>query len=140
MTWLLLQYGQPAEAGGCPWDGTRDADFSNNGTVWSEDYTFLVTYWHQYTTCACTTSPMLSDDSDRLYEPLDVQVVVRSAQLPVELASAVDLNADGLVDYHDVWLFEEREGLPHELSDAIQATAEQGAGYRNTQGIRLPRP
>ncbi|HUU94732.1 MAG TPA: right-handed parallel beta-helix repeat-containing protein [Phycisphaerae bacterium] len=118
VTWLIYQYGQPAEDGGCLWDGTRDADFSNNGIVYSEDYTILSYYWLNSTECACTkgfggerTAVKLSGDELK--------------SLPADVVAAVDLNADGVIDHRDVRLFEQSHGLPDTLSEIIRATAEK---------------
>lgn len=53
LSFLLAQEGQPAAAGGCPWDGTRDADFSNNGGVLAEDFTYIFAHWNMTSACTC---------------------------------------------------------------------------------------
>ena len=128
VTWLLLQYGESAEYGGCPWDGTRDADFSNDGLVGAEDHSFFVSYWLQHSECACTrAAPLL---------PMFATAVATADLTPAE-ASAADRNRDGVVDHRDVYLFEVEHDLPHTLSEAIRATAErQAEGQRSLRGMR----
>ncbi|MCP3916117.1 MAG: HYR domain-containing protein [bacterium] len=106
VTLLLFQFGNTAAAGGCPWDGTtRDADFSNNGAVGSEDYTFLLASWLTTSTCACT----LPSTTDNRFLPNRKRV-----ETPIEMA--VDFHPDGWIDAKDVEVFEKRNGLPHLLS------------------------
>jgi hypothetical protein len=114
VTWLIATFGNLAADGGCPWDGTRDADFSNNGAVGSEDYSALSGNWLTATTCACTViGPM----------PLaPVQTRVRARDLHPWLAERADLDRDGVVTHEDVALFEKRHGLPDALSRAIRDT------------------
>jgi len=45
VTWLISTFGDPMDGGTHPWDGTRDADFSTDGFVGTEDYAFLVSNW-----------------------------------------------------------------------------------------------
>ncbi len=108
VTLLIFQYGNLAADGGCPWDGTtRDADFSNNGAVGSEDYSFLVANFGFHPPCPCTTTSTGGGGAR--------QLVVETASLPAPMRS-VDRNADGLVDHRDVQLFELERGLPGTLS------------------------
>lgn len=135
VTWFLYQYSQAAASGGCPWDGTRDADFSNNGLVGTEDYSMLTPNWLRSTACACTPSPATDDG---LFEELAARrlpVALDASDLPEEIAKVVDLNADGVIDFRDVRLFEDANGLPHDLSDVIRAEAEQ-AGNLHRVGAR----
>ncbi|MCP3915881.1 MAG: HYR domain-containing protein [bacterium] len=110
VTLLLFQFGNTAAAGGCPWDGTtRDADFSNNGAVGSEDYTFLLASWLTTSTCACT----LPSTTDNRFLPNRKRV-----ETPIEMA--VDFHPDGWIDAKDVEVFEKRNGLGHELSKRMR--------------------
>lgn len=115
VTWLIFQFGQLHAPGGCPWNGTRDADFSNNGAVGSEDYTFLTQNWLKFTTCACSLDS--GGDSDTA----NIAASVAIADLPQGVGAAADLNADGVVDVNDVEMFERMNGLPRTLSDAMRA-------------------
>jgi hypothetical protein len=116
VTWLLYQYGGVAEPGGCPWDGTRDADFSLNGVVGLEDYLFFSENWHAFSACGCTSAPPEGDA-----KPLNTEVQVSA--LPAKVRAKVDLTRDGIVDYRDVEAFERRHGLGNELSSRIKWTA-----------------
>ncbi|RKY19441.1 MAG: hypothetical protein DRQ55_10605 [Planctomycetota bacterium] len=118
VTWFIFQFGGLAAGGGCPWDGvTRDADFSNNGAVGSEDYPFLTANFLATTSCGCA----LPASSAGHRGPGDPGASWRllTAQLPAQMQERVDLNADGVVDAQDVRLFEQRNGLPHSLSDRL---------------------
>ncbi len=116
VTWLLFQFGDLHEPGGCPWDGTRDADFSNNGAVGAEDYTFLATSWLTSSTCPCTRADPAAGPAARR------ETVLWSAALPTPVARRADLNRDGLIDYADVEIFETRHNLSGELSARMQET------------------
>ena len=112
MTLFLFQFGSTAAPGGCAWDGTRDADFSNNGAVGSEDYTFLVNNW--LTTSACSCMLPLVGGNGNGGEP----AVSKRAVTDVE--QAVDFSRDGRIDATDVEIFERRHGLPHTLSKRMR--------------------
>jgi hypothetical protein len=114
VTWFVFTFGDLAADGGCPWDGTtRDADFSNNGAVGSEDYSFLTANWLDFTNCSCT----LASSPAPGRKPHGMGVTAIDTQLlQPEVAEMVDANRDGRFDHQDVRIFEERHGLPHELS------------------------
>ncbi len=118
VAWFLSQFGEPAASGGCPWDGTRDADFSNNGAVGIEDYGFLSENWLLYTECGCS-SPLPGGGGG--IAPTNTEIPVSS--LPVDVGSKVDLNRDGVVDHKDVAAFERRHRLGNGLSSRIKKTA-----------------
>jgi len=112
VTLLLSQFGGTASAGGCPFDGsTRDADFSNDGAIGSEDYSFLTANWLTSTSCSCFL-PDGRGDGPRV----ERWIPVRDA-----ISARADVNGDGRVDVHDVELFEEREGLSGALSARMRA-------------------
>jgi hypothetical protein len=117
VTLLMALFEQLNADGCCTWDGTRDADFDNNGFVGASDYMLLTTSWLDVTACECTTSS---------YEPggnraSSVPRLARNANdLPVALAVRADLNADGRVDWLDVKQFETENGLPNALSEALR--------------------
>jgi polyisoprenoid-binding protein YceI len=110
VTWLLSQFGSLHAAGGCPWDGTRDADFSDNGAVGSEDYTFLVANW--LATSGCVSCPATAAGGHTRTSAPVVDEVTRSA----------DFDGNGTVDFHDVQIFEDARGLDRELSRLMRAT------------------
>ncbi len=131
VTWLLFQFGSPVVTNPTciPWTAAlRDADYSNDGAVTSLDYTFITNNWLDFSTCPCAAlsggggsepasdevEPMLSD-TFRTARPAD--------ELPADVADRVDLNRDGVVDFHDVKIFEDRNGLSHSLSNKIEQTA-----------------
>ena len=109
VTWFLGQFGTFTAAGGCPWDGvTRDADFSNNTVIGSEDYTFLAANWLTASTC--------------LTCPVTVSGGRSSTPVVDTLTSQADLNNDGVVNHRDVALLEESLGLPPQLSTRMRAS------------------
>jgi len=127
ITWFLFQLGGPANAGGCPWDGsTRDADFSNNTMVGSEDYAFFTSVWLTTSGCACslpltagggrTLGRMPGSRFDR--EP---SLEIQAATLSPRMRAALDRDGDGVVDYKDVRSLEELHDLPHTLSSRLEA-------------------
>ena len=46
--------------------------------------------------------------------------------LPADLGKRADLNKDGVVDYKDVRAFEQRNGLPNDLSSLMEASEKIG--------------
>jgi len=116
-SWLSATFGDPHDPGGCPWNGDRDADFNNSGTVNAPDHSLMASNWQAKTVCACGAGLTGPDDAE------DVKVQVLIGELPTEVGNRVDLVADGVFDHRDVFEFERLNGLPHTLSAAIQATA-----------------
>lgn len=113
VTQFLAQFGLLASSGGCPWDGvTADADFSNDGAIGAEDYTFLTVGW-------------LTSSSSTCFLPLsggNRTGQKRSLQVTDAISAAADLSGNGIVDFRDVELFERQHGLSGELSRAMRAT------------------
>ncbi|MFO0873085.1 MAG: HYR domain-containing protein [Phycisphaerales bacterium] len=109
VTLLVAQFGTLAAPGGCPWDGTRNADFSNDGVIGSLDYSILSGSGNWLTTSSCACSLPLEGGG----EPKDPAgwVLVHDAT-----TAAADLNHDGRVDVRDVEVLEQRHGLSGELS------------------------
>ena len=114
VTLFIAQFGDPASDGDCPWDGTRDADFSNNNVVFGEDYSLLSGQWLTLSSCACAMPQQGGDDPRRL----EHWTAVRDAR-----TRAADLNRDGRVDVRDVELLEQRHGFSGELSRRMRETA-----------------
>ncbi|GJM23165.1 MAG: hypothetical protein DHS20C15_30800 [Planctomycetota bacterium] len=107
VTLLLAQFGTVPAIGPCPWDGvTRNADFSNNGPVGSEDYVFITANWLQVSACVCPSPASTRGGSG----PQTRLSVVDS------LTRAADLNRDGFIDVLDVEVLEQRHALSGELS------------------------
>ena len=120
VTWFLDQFGSLAASGGCPWDGlTRDADFSNNGAIGSEDYPFLTANFLSMSSCACA-SPLPDTVGQRQNPSAGTRWSLPLSQVPARMHARVDLNGDQVVDHRDVRLFESRHGLPHELSELMR--------------------
>jgi hypothetical protein len=137
VTWLMFQWGSlpgggPAAPGGCPWDGTRDGDFDNNNVFTSNDYLLLSSQWHTWTTCPCMTL------SGEVAGPVQRLVSVPTAALPAEVAHAVDLNRDGVINDQDVRAFEVANGLPPVLSSQMQPSRSAVSETRPTV-VRTPR-
>jgi len=114
VTLFLLQVGLPASPGGCPWDGTRDADFSNNGVVGTEDYSFLTANWLTISGCGCSLPSTHGGGGRR-------SLVFRSKVLPA--TAGADRNGDGWIDWRDVEIYERSVGLAPYLSTKIRAAA-----------------
>ncbi|MCH8879170.1 MAG: HYR domain-containing protein [Planctomycetes bacterium] len=122
VTLLLAQFGNSASAGGCPWDTvTRDADFSNNNIIGSEDYTFLTDNWLTFSSCNCTLGADGPGGSGGV-----LLTAISVEDLPADLGKRADLNKDGVVDYKDVRAFEQRNGLPNDLSSLMEASEKIG--------------
>jgi hypothetical protein len=117
VTWLMYQWSLgpgPAAFGDCPWDGTRDADFNNDDILDTTDYGILSGNWLTWSTCPCTV--MAGD-------PVEPEAAwsVGIEQLPPHVGAAVDFNGDGVVDYEDVEMFENANGLSNVLSSQLRA-------------------
>ncbi|GJQ28061.1 MAG: hypothetical protein HBSAPP02_30930 [Phycisphaerae bacterium] len=131
VTLLLVQFGSLEASGGCPWDGTRGADFDLNGAIGSPDYTALSANWLQYQSCcgpfgwrlvAPSDGDLVPDliamPSSRIVSTIDV------SQLAPDVAALADLNGDRVIDYHDVEVFESRMGLPNDLSTRMRSAGQ----------------
>ena len=120
ITWYLFQFGSLAASGGCPWDGlTRDADFSNNGAIGSEDYPFLTANFLSTSSCPCV--PPLPNTVERGQGPgATARWSLPLTQVPAWMHDRVDLNRDQVVNHLDVRLFESQHNLPHELSTRMR--------------------
>jgi hypothetical protein len=116
VTFLLVQFGGPEPAGGCPWNGMRGADFNNDGNVGTPDYTILVPQWLTMTECEPCAVPFTVSKPGGRSLPL---TSIPTTQLDPRVAEKADLNRDGLVDFRDVRAFEIREGLPDTLSTSM---------------------
>jgi len=114
LTWLISQFGTGAASGGCPWDGTRDADFSGNGAVLSEDYAFQTANWLATSNGDCILASTWGPG-----ERLERRSILRVHDA---VSNAADVNGDGWIDHLDARLFEDANGLPHELSETMRAT------------------
>lgn len=117
LTWFLFQFGSLQADGGCPFDQvTRDADYSLDGAVGSEDYVFLTTNWLLSTDCACAIPLAQGED------PLDpararrLRARLQAAELPPHMRARLDRNGDGVFDFRDVRIIEAQNGLPPALS------------------------
>lgn len=120
VTLLLVQFGTAAHPGGCPWNGTRDADFSNNGGVQSEDYTFLTASWLTTSSCPCMMRRPLSERSG---SAVDAEAVAWTRPITATTPAAIraaDLNNDDVIDFRDVQIFERRQNLGNVLSERIR--------------------
>jgi hypothetical protein len=113
VTFFISEFGNLANAGGCAWDGTtRDADFSDNGAIGSEDYGFLTAGW--LTTSNCVGCGLLVDPGNDPSGGARRAVRARTPRL-----RRVDFNRDGKIDVRDVKIFEDRHGFGNALSRAM---------------------
>lgn len=134
VTLLLVQFGSLEASGGCPWNGTRGADFDLNGAIGSPDYTALSANWLQFRNCCNPfgwpimgpTGPSNEDVAAiaLMGSSSSVSSAVAVSQLSPEAAALADLNSDGVVDYRDVEVFETRMGLPNNLSARMRTVSQ----------------
>jgi len=123
VTFFLSKFGTVAAAGGCPWDGTRDADFDNNGVVLGGDYNFLSGNWLQFSSCPCTTLQAPPGGGGGNRPGLRPVPVIDVTELAPDVAVRADLTKDGKIDYRDVEAFEKLHGLPNTLSLKMKTSA-----------------
>lgn len=134
VTLLLVQFGSLEASGGCPWNGTRGADFDLNGAIGSPDYTALSANWLQFRNCCNPfgwpimgpTGPSSGDVAEMalMGSSSSASASVAVSQLSPEAAALADLNSDGVVDYRDVEVFETRMGLPNDLSARMRTVSQ----------------
>jgi hypothetical protein len=123
VTYYIATFGFFDAPGGCPFDGiTRDADFSNNGAVGTEDYTLMTDQW--LTVSSCSGCPLNGPQFNNII------TTVNTSMLPTWVASRVDRNFDGVIDAVDVAMFEKMNGLPQTLSRAIKRAEMLGASSK----------
>jgi hypothetical protein len=109
VTLFLAQFGTSPSTGGCPWNGLRSADFSNNGVVASEDYSALSPNWLSISpVCACT-DPVVVEEEERGHN-------ITWLRVRDQVSRKADLDNNGRVDARDVEIFERRFNLSGELS------------------------
>ncbi len=144
VTLWVTQFDESCHPGGCPWDGTRDSDFSDNCNVNIEDYGFFIIikdgfgdfpgfgeFPHANGGCTCGTT---SQPVAGFYHAM--AVVSRSAaDLSPEVRAKVDLNTDGVIDHRDIRIFETNNGLPHTISSALKT-----AQTKRASGGIVPTP
>jgi hypothetical protein len=111
VTLFLAQFGTGPFPDVCAWTGVRDSDFSNNGAIAAEDYTFLVNNWLTLSSCVCSIPSTWGGPGGLGRD--------RKA-VTTRLDSQADLYRDGWIDYRDVELFETRNNLPHTLSKRMR--------------------
>ncbi len=121
VTFYLSKFGFPAAAGGCPWNGTRDADFDNDGVDFGPDYNFLSGNWLQFSSCPCTLLQAPPGGGNR--PGLRPVPVIDATEVAPDVALRADLTKDGKIDYRDVEAFEKAHGLPNTLSVKMKISA-----------------
>ncbi len=165
VTLFIAQFGMNVSGPNpCPYNNVRDADFSLNGAVGSEDFSILQPNWLQFTACSCP-SPVVAGDvvfSDDWVGALDIDNVDRRrrtkridldmvqtridvASLAPEIAAYADLDGDNEITFNDVRIFETDYGFDHRLSDSLKQIdlrkSERGKldslGRRGASGIGL---
>jgi hypothetical protein len=50
---VLAEMGAIGLAGDCPWNGTPQADFSGDGAVLADDFSFVFINWERTSACGC---------------------------------------------------------------------------------------
>ena len=128
VTWLIGTFGEAADGGTHPWDTVRCADFSDNGFVGTEDFTFLAENWAVFEIFECG-GVLASQSSGGVLgsaatSPLEApRTLVPVGELPDWVANRADFNRDGVVDVEDVKRFEQLHGLGNALSSKMEVTA-----------------
>lgn len=129
VTFIVANFGAAELPGGCPWDGTRGTDFSNNGLVHSEDYSLLVSNWLALTSCSCTSPAMA-------FKNFDQRTSIHVSLLDPYTAKRVDLNKDGVFDANDLRIFEHSHGIQKTLSNLWIPVNSTDNQFYNTGGGR----
>jgi hypothetical protein len=129
VTLLIARFGDFADGGTHPWDGTRDADFSDDLVAAAEDYTFVATNWLAFEDFSCDGPRQAGSGIDPA-KALErgARVAVPVARLSSGTAARADLNHDNIVDVKDVKLFEDQNGLGHRLSSKIESVSHEKRG------------
>lgn len=137
VTWLVFTFGTTAVGDPCPFvfpgPGPRDADFSLNGVVSTEDYSLMTDQFLTLSSCTCTLP------SEGQPDPANPPHVDHRRSLPISevdprIRSHVDRNHDGIFDADDVELFEVERGLPNVLSTRLRV--EPAQRHPATKGTR----
>jgi len=138
VSWLLNQWTFPHQPGGCPWDGTRDANFDCEGVVGNNDLAILSENWFMGSVCECIP-PMSDPDAGGPATIADAgqadgaiaaaRTWIPISKLPLDMRANVNLYYDNVFDWRDVEIFEALYGLPDTLSTKM----------RETQPVRRPR-
>jgi len=102
----------------------RDADFSNNGNIGTEDFSIQSANWQQASSCTCA-APASGGPDGRKSVPI--------RELPADVGASVDTNGDGVFDVKDIEEFETRHGLDRSLSSRLRST---GHGVGSTSRNR----
>ena len=119
VTLLIAQFGLAATPDPSFDMQFRDADFSNNGVVGLEDYSFQTANFLTFTSSRCIPSFTGGGGGP------GAGIRVTKAQVRTAIERRADLNGNGWVDVVDVRLFEEQHGLSGELSRAMAASVGQ---------------
>lgn len=142
VTLFLVRFGTVAVPNSCPWNGLRDADFSNNLVVFTEDYAFLSDNWQQFASCCAGTGwpvvggpgpggaltpDAIDDGGSGLPRRARGELQIPVSRLTAEEAQRADLNHDGMVDIHDVEIFEQHIALDGRLSRQIRTSIDSQA-------------
>ena len=91
------------------------ADSSGNGTVFTEDFTFIqINYLKQREANCCSLPNFLASPEQTGEKPITSITVAKLREQGVANPSAADLNGDGVVDQADfnAWLAGARPGQP----------------------------
>jgi hypothetical protein len=91
VTWLLFTFGDLAAAGGCPWNGTRDADFNNGGAVGSDDYSLMSSNFLTATACGAWARRRCRSFRSRRNI---LSVELHSASISIAMASSIIATCD----------------------------------------------
>lgn len=121
LTWLVSTFGEPGSPS-CGPEFARDADFSNDGFVATEDFSLLSAQWLTISQAKVgCVAPSTSGPTDPAPKAkLDRRTSIATSQLDSSRRRA-DLNGDGVFDWRDVQKFERSRGLASGLSERLRA-------------------
>ncbi|MEK6643079.1 MAG: thrombospondin type 3 repeat-containing protein [Planctomycetota bacterium] len=119
--WVLTVAGGAGPAPTCPMvvnPMTRSANFNNDGNVLITDYSFFLNLaaapgfgFPYLSTCNCAVQPPV------MQAP---KLSIPTRELVAGDAVKLDINKDGVVDYRDIAVFEQRNRLPNTVSTKLR--------------------
>jgi len=132
--WVLTVATGPGPAPACPFvvsPATRSANFNNDANVNALDYSFYTNLaaapgfgFPFASSCSCVPALMGGG----------VELSISAKRLPAGDALRLDLNKDGVVDYRDIAVFEQRNQLPNTVSTKLRQAASQAVAVPAVNG------
>ncbi|RIK66854.1 MAG: hypothetical protein DCC66_12485 [Planctomycetota bacterium] len=132
--WVLTVATGPGPGPACPFvvsPATRSANFNNDANVNALDYSFFTNLaaapgfgFPFASSCSCVPSVLGGG----------VELSISAKRLPAGDALRLDLNRDGVVDYRDIAVFEQRNQLPNTVSTKLRQAASQAVAVPPVSG------